>query len=95
MATDFNTEPDIPLSQIPGYSEVADIVAGRKLCNFRDVNSFYFLRHDERAWEELPDIFLVMQDGDQPLRKIGFRFHGPRDAQFSAGTVSVVYISKA
>jgi hypothetical protein len=82
--------PDIPLSQIPGYSEVVDIVAGRPLHHFGCVVSFCYRRHapDERG-EAWPAIDLVMQEQASPHRKIGFRFHGVRDVQFS-GWASIV-----
>jgi len=85
--------PDIQLSQIPGFSEVADIVAGRPLSHFGGVVSFCYRRQAEnergKVW---PDINLVMQEQEPPHRKIGFRFHGVRDVQFSGwGSIVGLY----
>ena len=78
---------DIPLTQIPGYSEVADIVAGRPLYHFGGVVSFCYRRQTEG--EASPEIDLVMQEQEPPHRKIGFRFRGVRDVQYS-GWASIV-----
>src|SRR6516225_7410638 len=90
----FNA-PDIPLSQIPGYAEVEHIVAGRQLHQFGSVVSFLYRRQaeDENAqggfW---PCIELVMQEQVAPHRKIGFRFRGVRDAEFSGwGSIVGLY----
>ena len=84
MAT---TVPDIPLSEIPGYAEVADIVAGRPLHQFGGVVSFLY------RWQaEHPSIELVMQEQVAPHRKIGFRFQRVRDVQFSGwGSIVGLY----
>jgi len=86
MAT---TVPDIPLSEIPGYSEVVDIVAGRPLHHFAGVVSFLYRRQAEHPHGVWPSIELVMEEQVAPHRKIGFRFHGVRDVQFS-GWSSIV-----
>ena len=84
MAT---TLPDIPLSEITGYAEVADIVAGRPLHQFGGVVSFLYRREAEH-----PSIELVMQEQVAPHRKIGFRFHRVRDVQFSGwGSIVGLY----
>lgn len=90
MAT---TVPDIPLSEIPGYPEVADIVAGRPLHHFGSVVSFLYRRQAEHphggVW---PSIELVMEEQVAPHRKIGFRFHGVHDVQFSGwGSIVGLY----
>ena len=84
---------DIPLSEIPGYAEVASIVAGRPLHQFGDVVSFFYRRETESphggVW---PTIELVTQEQVVPHRKLGFRFHGVRDAQFSGwGSIVGLY----
>ena len=84
MAT---TLPDIPLSEITGYAEVADIVAGRPLHQFGGVVSFFYRRQAGH-----PSIELVMQEQVAPHRKIGFRFHRVRDVQFSGwGSIVGLY----
>jgi len=90
MAT---TVPDIPLSEISGYAEVADIVAGRPLHHFGGVVSFLYRRQAEHpnggVW---PTIELVMQEQVAPHRKIGFRFHGVRDLRYSGwGSIVGLY----
>jgi len=76
--------PDIPLPEIPGYSEVAEIVAGRPLHHFGGVVSFLYRRQDTGEYGEMwPSIELVMQEQVAPHRKIGFRFRRVRDVQFS------------
>jgi hypothetical protein len=78
------SEPDIPLSEIPGYSEVADFAAGRPLYDFGGVVSFFYNAEAERPDGSLCSfIELIMQEQDEPHRKIGFRFHDVRDVSFS------------
>ena len=78
---------DIPLSEIPGYAEVAEAVAGRSLLHFIDVVSFCFCQEAEHPHEgRWPSIELVMKERVAPHRKIGFRFYGVRDVQFSGWT---------
>jgi hypothetical protein len=82
--------PDVPLTQIPGYSEVAAIVAGRPLHHFGGVVSFCYRQQTEAAvW---PEIDLVMQEQEPPHEQIGFRFRGVRDVQFSGwGSIVGLY----
>lgn len=89
MATDFNTEPDIPLSQIPGYSDIAEIVTGLPLNHFSIVDTFLFRRREESQGQASFDIYLVMREREQPYRKIGFRFHDSREIQCS-GWISII-----
>ena len=78
------TIPDIPVSELPGYAEVAEIVAGRPLHHFGGVVSFCYSRQvvgeHSAVW---PCIELVMAEQVAPHRQIGFRFRGVRDVQFS------------
>src|SRR5205809_2656407 len=85
--------PDIPLSEIAGYAEVSEIVAGRPLHQFGGVVSFCYRRQDtgERG-EAWPSIELVMQEQVAPHRKIGFRFRGVREVEFSGwGSIVGLY----
>ena len=80
----MSTQPlDMPLSQLPGYSEVAGIVAGRPLFHFGRVASFFFRRQEDMLGDVWPDIDLVMQESEPPHRKIGFRFHRAAEVEFS------------
>jgi hypothetical protein len=87
------TVPDIPVSELPGYPEVAEIVAGRALHRFGGVVSFCYQRLTEGEHGKIwPSIELVMQEQIEPHRKIGFRFRGVRDVQFSGwGSIIGLY----
>ncbi len=90
MATEV---PDISLTEVPGYAEVAEIVAGRPLHHFGGVFSFCYRRQDvgERG-ETWPSIELVMEEQVAPHRKIGFRFRGVREVEFSGwGSIVGLY----
>ena len=85
--------PDIPLSQIRGYAEVADIVRGRPLCHFGGVVSFCYRRQAQNEHGEVWSVVdLVMQEQVHPHHKLGFRFHGVRDVQyFGWGSIVGLY----
>ena len=85
--------PDIPLADIRGYAEVADIVGGRPLHHFGGVVSFCYRRQAETERGGIwPVIDLVMQEQVPPHRKIGFRFDGVRDVQYSGwGSIVGLY----
>jgi hypothetical protein len=87
------TVPDIPVSELSGYSEVAEIVAGHPLHHFGGVVSFCYQRQTEGENSQVwPSIELVMQEQIEPHRKIGFRFRGVRDVQFSGwGSIVGLY----
>ena len=84
---------DIPLSDINGYPEVAHIVADRPIHHFGGVVSFsYYREHEDKRGEVSPLIELVMEEQVQPHRRIGFRFHGVCDVQFSGwGSIVGLY----
>ena len=88
-----STVQDIPLSEIPGYSEVSALVSGRPLHQFSAVVSFLYHQQAEHPHGGIwPTIELVMQEQVAPHRKIGFRFHGVRDVQYSGwGSIVGLY----
>ena len=93
QATMSTTAPDIPISEFPGYSEIAEIAAGHPLHHFGGVVSFSYRRQAEGERGELwPCIELVMAEQVAPHRKIGFRFRGVRDVRFSGwGSIVGLY----
>src|SRR5690349_4155020 len=62
--------PDIPLSEIPGYSEVAEIVAGRPLYHFGGVVSFCYRRRAGEDRNEASTIDLEAKRTSGPDRSL-------------------------
>lgn len=75
---------EIPISELDGFQQVADTMAGRPLCHFNRVYSFrYFGRQEDDQGDEWRNIELVMEEFDPPHAQVGIRCHRVSDVSFS------------
>lgn len=91
-----NTASDLPLSALPGYGEVATIVAERSLHHFSSVVALLYHRQAVHppggVW---PSVELVMAEPVAPHRKLGFRFYGVRDMRVTGwDTIEGLYFQR-
>jgi hypothetical protein len=75
--------PDIPLSDLEGYSDVAAIHGGRPLYHFSYVHSFLYTDREDILGDTWRNVDLVLAELDPPRQKIGFRFHRVGEVDFS------------
>src|SRR5688572_20108460 len=85
--------PDIPLSDLEGYPDVATILGGRALHHFSYVHSFLFAEREDALGDTWRDIELVLAELEPPRQKIGIRFHRVDGVAYSGfGQIMGLYV---
>jgi hypothetical protein len=85
--------PDIRLSDLEGYADVAQILGGRPLYQFSYVHSFLFVEREDILGDSWRDVDMVLAELEPPRHKIGFRFHRVADVAYSGfGQIMGLYV---